>query len=676
MRYFFSLIGLIALFPGAFAATTVQFTAEDVCEGSQTTFISASSTTIGSITQFLWDLDNDGMFDDATGNTVNHLFLNAGTYSVGLKIVVSNGDQDSIYQNVVINPVADADFTWNEVCDGVAMPLSTTSTISSGTITTFDWELDNNTSFNDASGPSINYLFGSYGSFPVSLRVTSDSGCVSTVTKDVLVNPNPTADFTWTDVCIGDSMPFNASASVVTGSINSYSWDLNGDNVFPDATGQSIMHLYINSSNYLVTVKAATVKGCVTSATHLVTVAPIPYISFEFDSSCVGSSVAFNNQSFSQVGTMDYSWDFGDTGSSNQEDANHTYQTAGTFPVTLVGTSSYGCVDSATESITIYPTPEADFTFQNVCFGETVVFENESKPLGSTIESYYWNFGDGGESTLTNPTHYYDNPDSFSVYLVAYSTQGCRDTLTQTVNVWSLPNAEIVANSALEFCDGLSVGLFVDPQPGENVLWSNADDDDSIFVTTSGTYHVLLYDEHNCKDRDTVEVVVFPLPTIGVTDDMTISLGFSVDLEATGAETYNWDPVDYLEFNNTDADPTATPLETTTYTVWGTDTNGCLNSNEVTITVNADYTFVPYNLFSPNGDNVNDYFEIKNIQLYPDCEIAVYNRLGSKVFEGKSYTNDWDGTYKGEPLPNATYYYIIKCDGSEEVIDGPVTILR
>lgn len=676
MRYFFTLIGLMSLMPGLFAATTVQFTAQDVCQGSQTTFISTSSTTTGSITQFLWDLDNDGAFDDATGNTINYLFVNPGTYPVGLKIVVSNGDRDSIYQNVVINPVANADFTWNEVCDGVGMPLTTTSTISSGTITMFDWELNNNASFNDASGASINHQFPSYGSYPVSLRVTSDSGCVSTVTKDVLVNPNPTVDFTWNDVCIGDSMPFNASASVVTGSINSYTWDLNGDNVFPDATGQSIMHQYINASDYLVTVKAATVKGCVSSATHLVTVAPIPYISFEFDSSCVGVSVGFNNQSFSQVGSMDYTWDFGDGESSNTENASHTYQSAGTFPVTLVGTSSYGCVDSTTENITIYPTPESDFSFQDVCFGQTVSFVNNSKPLGSTIESYYWNFGDGDEAFVTNPTHDYATADSFDVYLVTYSTSGCRDTLTQTLNVWSLPNAEIVANGDVQFCDGFSVGLFVTADSTENILWSTADDDDSIFVTTSGLYHVLIYDEHNCKDRDTMEVVVWPLPTIGVNNDTTISLGFSVGLEATGAESYSWDPNVYLEFMDADANPTATPLETTTYTVWGSDTNGCINSNQVTINVVSDYSFVPYNLFSPNGDNVNDYFEIKNIQLYPDCEVIVYNRLGSKVYEGKAYANDWDGTYKGEPLPNATYYYIIKCDGTEQVLDGPVTILR
>ena len=65
-----------------------------------------------------------------------------------------------------------------------------------------------------------------------------------------------------------------------------------------------------------------------------------------------------------------------------------------------------------------------------------------------------------------------------------------------------------------------------------------------------------------------------------------------------------------------------------------------------------------------------------NLQLYPDCEVVVYNRLGSPVFSAKGYQNNWDGTYNGEQLPDATYYYVIKCEGTEKVFTGPISILR
>lgn len=675
MRYIVSLVGLVICFPNLFAATNVQFTADDVCEGSQTILISTSTTTMGTITQYLWDLDGNGQFDDATGNIVNHSFGGANTYPVGLKIVLSNGDMDSAYQSVVINPIASADFTWSEVCDGTGMPFNDNSSISGGSIVSYEWEFSGDSLYDDATGASVPYTFPMHGTYNVGLRVTSDSGCVSIVSKNVLVNPNPTVDFVYTDVCIGDSTELDASASVVTGSISSYNWELNGDNMYNDAVGQSVSHEFINSGNYLVYVRATTNKGCNATASHLVTVAPIPYISFDFDSTCVGLSVLFNNQSFSPVGTMSYDWDFGDNGTSDAVDPSHVFQSSGNFNVKLVGTSNYGCADSVTETIHVYPTPQADFTYTDVCFGQTTNFTNSSKPLGSSIESYQWFFGDNGQDFVTNPTHTYNTADSFDVSLVVYSTDGCRDTLTQTVHVWELPEAEIVPNWSLSFCDGDSVGLFVAPEPDEDVLWSTSDDGNMIWVHTSGTYHVLFYDNHGCKDRDTVEVVVNELPDLTTNNDTTVGLGFEVPMEVMGASSYEWKPSTYLDdpYSST---PISDPLETITYTVVGTDEYGCVDSTTVTITVDANYDFVTYNLFSPNGDNVNDYFEVKNIDLYPDCEVIVYNRLGSKVFEQKGYTNDWDGTFEGKPLPDATYYYVIKCDGTEKVYKGPISILR
>lgn len=675
MRYIFSLVGLVICFPNLFAATNVQFTADDVCEGSQTILVSTSTTTVGSIIQYYWDLDNDGQFDDATGNTVNHLFGVANTYPVGLKIVVSNGDRDSSYQNVVINPIATADFSWNEVCDGVGMPFTSTSSITGGAIASYSWEFTGDSMYNEASGASVLYSFPSYGTYSAGLKVVSDSGCVSITSKNVLVNPNPTVDFIFTNECIGDSTQLNGIASVVTGSIASYNWELNGDNMYNDATGQSVNHEFINAGNFLVGLRASTVKGCSNIATHLVTVAPIPYISFDFDSSCVGLSVAFNNQSFSAVGNMSYDWDFGDSGSSSAIDANHVFQTAGTFSVTLTGTSSYGCVDSTTESITIYPTPQADFTFGNVCYGQPMSFTNTSKPLGSSIAGLAWDFGDSNQDFVDNPTHNYITPDSFDVSLVVYSTQGCRDTSVQTVHVWPLPNAEIKTSWSLQFCDGGMAVLTVEPKANQNVLWSTSDDGNAITVTEGGDYHVLFYDNNGCKDRDTVTVTVWDLPVLTTNNDTTVGLGFEVPLEVDGAYTYEWIPTDYLD-DPVSSMPISDPLNTITYTVVGTDENGCVDSTEVTITVEQNYDFVTYNLFSPNGDGVNDYFEVKNLDLYPDCEVIVYNRLGSKVFEQKGYVNDWDGTYNGNPLPDATYYYVITCEGTTNVYKGPISILR
>ncbi len=80
-------------------------------------------------------------------------------------------------------------------------------------------------------------------------------------------------------------------------------------------------------------------------------------------------------------------------------------------------------------------------------------------------------------------------------------------------------------------------------------------------------------------------------------------------------------------------------------------------------------------LFSPNGDGMNDYWYIRDLDKYGTVQVVVYNRFGKAVYESGSYKNDWDGTMNGNPLPSATYYYMIK-SSQRGTIYGPVNIVR
>ncbi len=657
-------------------ASTASYTATNVCEGSNTLFQSTSTASSGTITQWLWDFDYDGQFDDGSGQNVNYVFPTSGTFLVGLRITTDLNETVQTYNTVVINPVAVASFLAPEVCAGSATSFTDNSTIASpGAIAAYAWDFDNNGSYDNGAGATAQYLFGGAGTYVVGLQVTSDSGCVSVTHGSVIVNPNPTANFSFTEVCQGDSTHLTGSGTVASGSIVSYAWELNGDAQYNDATGASIYNEFINAGNYQVGLRVTTNKGCSTDTVGLVVIAPIPYTNYSFDGACTNTAISFTNLSFSGVGTMSYTWNFGDTtATSNVVNPTHIYDSPGEHTITLIGISSYGCSDTTSQNIIINGTPISEFTADDVCLWQETEFNNSAKPNGSVIESYYWNFDDGGESVETNPVHLYTQPGTYTVMLVTYSTQGCIDTVEVDVNVWANPVANIVAASATEFCIGGSVTLTIDPG-NANVLWSNAADANSITVDASGSYNVLLYDEHGCKDRDTIVVTVYQLPVVVAGPDTSISAGFSTQLWATGAQDYVWTPSDYLDQTNI-AEPTSTPLQTITYTATGTDQYGCVNSDEVTVTVNYDYTLVTYNLFSPNSDGVNDFFEVMNLQLYPDCEVIVYNRLGSPVFSSMGYQNNWNGTFNGEPLPDATYYYVIKCTGTEKVFTGPISILR
>jgi gliding motility-associated-like protein len=81
-------------------------------------------------------------------------------------------------------------------------------------------------------------------------------------------------------------------------------------------------------------------------------------------------------------------------------------------------------------------------------------------------------------------------------------------------------------------------------------------------------------------------------------------------------------------------------------------------------------------VFSPNGDNINDTWNIRALKDFANCTVEIFNRWGQPIFRSNGYQQPWDGTYNGKPLPVATYYYIIDVKDGQKPIAGSVTILR
>ena len=86
--------------------------------------------------------------------------------------------------------------------------------------------------------------------------------------------------------------------------------------------------------------------------------------------------------------------------------------------------------------------------------------------------------------------------------------------------------------------------------------------------------------------------------------------------------------------------------------------------------------FIVPNTFTPNGDGINDKWEIDNLSLYPNHRVQVFDRYGQILYDSKNYTGAWDGTFKGKPLAAGTYYYIIDLNGARDTKKGYVTIIR
>jgi len=85
---------------------------------------------------------------------------------------------------------------------------------------------------------------------------------------------------------------------------------------------------------------------------------------------------------------------------------------------------------------------------------------------------------------------------------------------------------------------------------------------------------------------------------------------------------------------------------------------------------------VVVNTFTPNGDGINDTWDIPSLAGYINCTVNIFNRYGALVYNSTGYPNAWDGTYNGKRLPVGTYYYVIDLKNGKKPISGPVTILR
>lgn len=472
----------------------------------------------------------------------------------------------------------------------------------------------------------------------------TDNGCNAVDTVVVNIIPYVIADAgVDQSVCEGDTLILTA-----TGGVN-YLWSTN-------ETTSSITVNPFGTTTYYVTVSAGT---CGDTDSVTVNVYPVPSADAGLDQSiCDGQSTTLTAS-----GGDTYVWSTSQNGATISVSPSVTT----TYYVTV---TSNGCSDVASVAVTIIAAPAAYAGLdQTICEGDTVTLT----ATGGT--TYLWSNSAVGATTDVSP-------NTTTIYYVTVSdTNGCTAEDDVIINVLSIPNA--FAGQDVNICLGDTVQL--NASGGTSYQWdpvsglSNPNISNPYANPITTTDYLIVVSNGTCADSDTVTVNVLPLPGIFAGNDTSIYLGDEFQLNATNLSTYFylWTPTDYLS-NPLIYNPVSTPDIDITYTIEVTDENGCKSSDNITIYIieKPGGDLVIYNTFTPNGDNVNDFWEIDNIEQYPDNIIKVYNRNGHIVFETTNYQNNWDGKYFGNNLPAATYYYIIDMGDGTEVYKGNVTIIR
>lgn len=496
------------------------------------------------------------------------------------------------------------------------------------------------------------------------VTVVDSNGCI-VIYEDTIQSPGgPLSAFLAVQdiACFGDT----------TGSIDlqvsggtapySFSWDTGSTDEDIDSLLAGTYSVLISDSN-----------GCTlqTSATINAPSAPLDIVLTATDVLCGGDSTGAVLATVSG-GTPGYTgvWSNGST------DTMIVLMPAGVYSYTVTDTN--GCIATATDTILdVNPAliPSA-VVVQPHCLSNTTGSISLSVSGGLTPYSYSWSSGD--------TTAVIDSilPGIYTATIT--DANGCSSDSTFLIADTSAIG--FVVNGDSIICAGDTVVLQADVYNGVTYQWFEngialpADTGSQLIVTTSGTYSLEAGSNCGVFNAGPVIITVNPLPTVDAGSDHAIECDSMLMLSATGATDYSWSPA-ALCLPPDVATTIVSPDVTTWFIVTGTDANGCSASDSVLVTVSCDTLFVPSG-FSPNGDNINDYFVISQLDKYPNANLKIFNRWGALVYEKDKYDNTWNGLSNselirmGEELPDGTYYYVLDLKDGNDPVQGFVVLRR
>lgn len=392
--------------------------------GCSPLIVSFQDLSTGSPTSWSWNFGNG---NTSTLKNPTATYFNPGTYTVTLTATNAAGSNTlsrTQYITVYETPTVEFSATITSGCFPLNVQFQDLSLPGSGN-TNVSWAWD----FGDGGTSTLQnplHTYNQSGNFSVTLRVVNDKGCSKILTKPnfISVSAGVTADFTHTQptVCRPPALISFTNNSNGPGTL-SYQWDF-GDGNF--SALQNPVHTYTSSGSFIVTLVTFSTSGCQDTARSN------PIIIGGFTTSftvplnvCVGEAVPFTNTS-TPVPVSSF-WRFGDGGTATATHATHTYTAPGSYTAWLYNTYS-SCTDSVAQTITVNANPVADFTSPDTARCEPPLTVNFQDLTGGAI-SWEWDFGDGGTSTLQNPSHTYTAYGSFTVRLIVTNASGCTDTI-------------------------------------------------------------------------------------------------------------------------------------------------------------------------------------------------------------------------------------------------------
>lgn len=419
-----------------------------------------------------------------------------GDSTMMLKIdlkMVNGGCAGSLVRYISVGSRPTANFNFTKVCVGNVTSFTDSSIVPSGAIG-YIYDFGDGTPV--ARTRNTTHKYTKPGKYTVKQTLTTSRGCGDVISKVVEVYDYPKPKFGANVVCEGNPTQFTDSTAN-TAEIGEWLWKFDSKDRSRVSTQQNPMYTYDAAGKYTVTMVVTSIGGCKDSTVRVIEVMPRPKVDFAVTGACIGQPLTFTNTTTIPSGTVTYKWRFEDGfTSTDPKEVKHAFADQRSYAVTLVATSSFGCIDSVTKIVASYEYPTADFTATSVCQGDIMSFTDAS----TNGKTYSWSWGDNTlGSTAKNPTHFYAAAGTYQVKLKTFNENGCADSITKTVTVAPIPVANFSFATA---CAGAPV-QFTDKSTEANnakltYAWSTSngltstDKDPAFTFNAAGNYNVTL----------------------------------------------------------------------------------------------------------------------------------------------------------------------------------------
>lgn len=544
------------------------------------------------------------------------------------------------------------------ICSGGTASLG--GTPQSGSL--YSWTPSTGLSDSTIANPTISLTNTDSQPLVITYTLTENSnGCIGTATVNVTVTPaamvatNPSGQV---QLCQGGQLTINADPGYAA-----YAWSNN-------SSAQSIT---VNTAgSYVVTATDANSCQAVSPPVDVIINPPLPLDVTVNGATqlCQGESLVLTAAS----GFLNYTW------SNNATGATITVTSSGNYSVSAVDVN--GCIyQSAVTNVQVFDKPVLSLaSVASVsCYG----LDDGAASFAATGGTLPYQFFLFPATPLSGQIAENLAPDTYQAFVV--DAAQCGDTITFTITQPAAPLSIALGNIQNATCFGFDDGELVvsaaGGTPPYTYFWSNGQNGTSATRLSAGNYSLTVTDSNGCSETASYTITEPPAVSVSLPDTYEIILGKSVTLVPTydnnNEYTFRWSPQYHLSNPNV-PNPVAYPYQTTTYSLTISDINNCSAVDSVTVIVKDSIIIYIPNVFSPNGDGINDVFYV-NATAVKDFYMVIYNRWGEKVFEANDINAGWNGTRNGKELEPGVYVYHITftfLNYTQEKRKGSITLLR